>query len=259
MKPSTMKVLLVLLGVALGVLALVVFQHLWPRPCPANKGPLKGKDFHASSDPPVGGQGGSFALHGSGTWTVSNNGKRVWAAADVIKNGQPVTPNVFSLDGVDAKDSYANPRPILDITPDGNWSIVLDYRDNSGHKEDQLTTLSICTKLDDTSNPKDCIWDTTSLTTTKIYLLSSADLVDGTPSGTLQTQTIDRGHDGINPDQPESIFFDLKKCGTTSPPDRHDLCGHPWNVTLNYYKNGSEVSETYRCVDGACSVGIDHQ
>jgi hypothetical protein len=238
MKPSTMKLGLVLLGVALGVLAVVAFQHLWPRLCPANGGPPKRENKHSSSDPPVGGQGGSFAFHGSGPWSVSGNN----AYTDLTVNGNKVIPSVLYLDGVDPNLNSNVPQQISPGIPlAGNWSIVLDYRDHQG-KEDQNTTLSICPAVDATSSPLSCAAAGTA-TNTRIYLLSSP-----AGSGTFTPQTIDRGQNG-------TIFYDLNQC-PKAPSGSHYLCDHPYKVIVN---PGSGVSTPYKCVDGACLIWISNQ
>ncbi len=250
---------LVVLGGALGVLAFVGYGRIWPlscwltgqKPCPAiNKG-------SSANDSPATAHGGSFSVHGDEAWTVSTDSSS--ASSDLIiggSSGSKAKPDQLALDGVYpyplVSGGTTNLRPVS-IAPGGDWAVVLDYR-NKDESEDQTTgtTLTICTSPDEKAT-YGCDVNNTPLKTTAVYLISSrvSDPTTGKigPSGRFTPDSIDRAG---------TVFYDLKWCDGRAAAT-HSKCDHPFLLTVHAFLNGVATDQAYRCLDGACTIGIDHQ
>jgi hypothetical protein len=219
---------LVVGGGVLVVLAFVGYSRLIG-PLPSWLAGQKGAS--SANDSPATAHGGSLSVHGSLDWKSDVAGTYYTV---FYKANSAVTPNYFSIDGVDP-NSTSSPASVADIKATGNWKIEFVFRDNS--------KLDVCSE-------SDCALKSSALTTT-FYLV-------GESNGTFTSQLIDRtspsGAHG-------SIFYDPMGCSPTSG-NPHPMCGHPKTVTVSAYVNGSATSTTYgpyHCVDGVCSIGIDHQ
>jgi hypothetical protein len=190
------------------------------------------------NDPPVTVRGGSVLVHSYVSGQFAPYPSATSTATQMANLGTAASP--ILLTGVTTPKSNTTPPPSsVTLTPSTNWQLVISFRDKHNN-ENSSVTLTLCT-LVNASNQ--CSLDNKATSQT-IYLQSAVD-GSGNPYGSFSPLVVDTN----------GLRFDVNDCDDGSSDKKESKCNHPFAL---YFYQGTDTtpSQTFRCLDGECTIGI---